>query len=292
MYYLVYGLLYLFSLLPLRILFIISDFSYLIVYYMAKYRKKVVMDNLLRVFPDKSQEERTRIAKKFYRNFCDNFIEMIKLVSASRHFIARHFIGDFGIFDKLDKQGKKGLILITHNFNWELALMAVAQGVKQKFLVVYMPIGNKVLNRVFCKTRSKTGAILLPSTSMQRAIMPYRNDKYLLVLVADQNPRNPSGAYWLEFFGKPAPFMIGPERLARYGNIPTMFFKFNKIKRGYYQLEMVNDIQDPADLAEGELTGRYMKFLGGFLREHPELWLWSHRRWKHEWKPEYGPILK
>lgn len=292
MYYVVYGLLYLFSLLPLPVLYLFSDLAYVLVYYVTNYRRDVVMSNLLLVFPDKSDEERKTIAKKFYRNFCDHFLEMLKLISASEKFIHRHFTGDYFVFDKLHEQGKKCQLLLAHNFNWEIANLAVADKVKQKFLVVYSPIRSKILGRIFFKMRTKTGAILLSSREMKNAIYPYRDDDYLLALVADQTPSNLFKAGWYDFFGRPTPFIKGPERAARTGNIPTLFFKLVKIKRGHYHFEYLLSEEDPHSLPEGELTRRYVQYLKQLLRENPEVWLWTHRRWKHEWKPEYGEVKK
>jgi Kdo2-lipid IVA lauroyltransferase/acyltransferase len=291
MYYLVYGLFYTISLLPLRVLYLISDFVYLILYYVVGYRKKVVFSNLKRAFPGKSQMELKTIAKRFYRNFTDNFIEFIKLISASPAFIARHFYGDCTLLDSLHQQGKRAQIQLAHNFNWEGACVAIAPRAKQPFLVVYMPIGNKVIDKIFLKVRSRTGAVLLPATDMQKAIIPYRNLSYLLILVADQNPGNPGKALWYNFFGKPTPFLKAPESGARRGNTPVLFSKFIKEKRGYYRIIFEMGEENPAALKEGELTKKYVQYLHDFVSEHPEMWLWSHRRWKWDWKEQYGPVI-
>ena len=126
MYYIVYALLYLISLLPLKILYLLSDFFYLIVYYILGYRKKVVMNNLTISFPTKTEEEKITIAKKFYRNFTDTVIETIKLLSASDKFIKAHLIGNFSIFEEIRRKGKKCQAHLGHNFNWELANLSVA----------------------------------------------------------------------------------------------------------------------------------------------------------------------
>jgi KDO2-lipid IV(A) lauroyltransferase len=291
MYYVVYGLLYAFSLLPLRILFFLSDIAYFLLYFVIGYRKSVVMANLLRVFPEKTGEERKKIARKFYRNFTDNFIEFIKLLSASPAFIDKHFTGDYSLCHKVYEEGKRCQVLLAHNFNWELACVAIPRQVRHLFLVVYMPIGSKVLNRIFMKIRSGSGAILLSATDMRNSLIPYRNKLYMLGLVADQNPGNPKNAYWLNFFGKPTPFVKGPESGAGKGNTAVLFCKFIKEKRGYYKIIFEMGEENPVSLTEGVMTKKYVEYLSNFMREHPEMWLWSHRRWKWDWKPEYGPII-
>jgi Kdo2-lipid IVA lauroyltransferase/acyltransferase len=162
MYYLVYGLLYLLSLLPMRILYFIADGAYLLLYYIIDYRKNIVMVNLAIAFPEKTMEERIIIAKDFYKNFVDNFIEAIKLVSASKSFLTRHFIVDNPeLIENYYNQGRKCQLHLGHNFNWELANITMPYYTAYNFMVVYMPIENKIFNRIFFEIRSRTGTKLL-----------------------------------------------------------------------------------------------------------------------------------
>ena len=291
MYYLVYGFLYLFSLLPLWLLHAISDGFYLVVYYVIGYRKKVVMYNLSIAFPEKSPEEKTKIAKQFYKNFTDTFVESIKLISAGNNFLKKHFNGDMNIFYELHKQGKKCQVHLGHNFNWELANVAMPLLSPYIMLIVYMPIHNKIFSRIFKKIRSKTGSVLLPANEMSTAFSPYRDQQYLLALVADQNPGNPSKSYWLNFFGRPTPFVKGPEKGAKANNAAVIFCHFTKPRRGYYEAHFELATSDPVTLPDAELTKTYGKYLEKVISTFPHMWLWSHRRWRHEWKEEYGPVL-
>jgi len=291
MYYVIYGLLYVLSLLPLRVLYLISDFAYFIIYHVAGYRKKVVFYNLSIAFPGKSEREKKQVAKKFYRNFTDNFIETIKLISAGKKFIRNHYKVDEQVFVQLFEQGKKCQIHLGHNFNWEIANLGMAFLTPYKFLTVYMPINNKAVDRLFIKLRTKTGAIMLPATQMRTAMLPYRDQKYLMALVADQNPGVPSKAYWFNFFGRPTPFVKGPEKGARANNCAVVFAHFTKTKRGYYVAHPQLATTEPKVLPETELTKNYVRYLEEVIRASPEMWLWTHRRWKHEWKSEYGGII-
>lgn len=291
MYYFVYGLLYLLSLLPLRVLYLFSDFAYIIIYYVAGYRKEVVQKNLSIAFPEKTEEERREIIKKFYRNFTDNFIETIKLISAGKNFIEKHFTGDVKVFAELHAQEKKCQVHLGHNFNWEIANLGMPLLTPYLLLTVYMPINNKTMDRLLKKIRSKTGAILLPATEMRTAMLPWREKQYMLGLVADQNPGVPSKAYWLNFFGRPTPFVTGPEKGARANNASVVFVHFTKKKRGYYEMHSELAALEPNALPPTELTKTYIQYLEKVIKANPEMWLWSHRRWKHEWKPEYGPVM-
>jgi KDO2-lipid IV(A) lauroyltransferase len=271
---------------------VVSDFACFILYYIIGYRKKVVFSNLKQAFPEKSEKDRKSIARKFYRNFTDNFIEFIKLLSASPACIKKHFRGDYSIPLQLSDQGKRCQALLAHNFNWEWGCLAVALNVKHLFLVVYMPISNKIVDKIFIKVRSKTGGVMLSATDMRNAIIPYRNSTYMLALVADQNPGNPANAFWFNFFGKATPFVRAPESGARRGNIPVLFCKIIKERRGHYKIFFEMLEENPARLKEGELTEKYVDHLQKFISEYPEMWLWSHRRWKWDWKESYSKVIK
>lgn len=291
MYYVVYGLLYLISLLPLRLLYVLADGLALFIYYVLRYRRKVVMDNLQIAFPEKTQAERSRIAIKFYRNFVDNFIETLKLLSASPSFIRSHFhIDNPEILEDFYQAGRRCQLHLGHTFNWELANAAMPLLSDYPFIVAYMPIENKVFERLLLHLRGRTGTILLPATRLQRSILPYRNTRYLLTLVADQAPGNPDQSYWLNFFGRPSSFVRGPERGARAGDIPAVFVRFYKTSRGHYRVYLTTIADHPAQLPEGELTRRYRGLLEDAIRQDPDLWLWSHKRWKTSWKEEFRQL--
>jgi KDO2-lipid IV(A) lauroyltransferase len=236
MYYLLFGILYVFSLLPIGVLYIFSDFFYFLIYYVFGYRKEIVFSNLKESFPEKSEEEIKKIAKKFYRNLTDSFIEIIKLLSAGKKFISKRFYGDYSVFYYLYKKGKKCQVHTSHNFNWEYANLSASLEISHTMLTVYMPIKNKPFDKIMKKIRTRTGVILLSATNAKNDFLPYRNDLYALILVADQNPGDPSKAYWLNFLGRPAPFIKGPESGARRGNIPVVFSYFVKEKRGFYKV--------------------------------------------------------
>lgn len=287
MYYLVYGLLYLLSLLPMAVLYLLSDLVFVLIYYIFGYRKKVVEGNLRIAFPEKNETEIRKISKQFYKNFVDNFIETLKLISAGEKFIHSRLKADVQVFTYLYEKGKRCQVHLGHNFNWELANIGIARYTPFTLLGVYMPLENKVFDRIMRKFRAKNGTVLLPATRMREAMLPYRDQQYILGLVADQVPGNLNKAYWLNFFGKPTPFAQGPEKGARAGNIPVVFASIEKRKRGYYEIFFQLETEDPQSLQPGELTRRYRDFLEKVIRKNPDMWLWSHRRWKREWKEEY-----
>jgi Kdo2-lipid IVA lauroyltransferase/acyltransferase len=292
MYYLLFGLLYLVSLLPLRVLYILSDIVYFIIYKIFRYRKKVVLHNLTIAFPHKTEAEKEDIASKFYRNFTDNFIETIKYISASQAYIKRHCDGDFSLVYDLYKQGRCIQVLAGHNFNWELVNLAVAPSLPGKVMAVYLPLNNAAFERLFRYIRTRFGTLLINAKRMKEDMLPHRGTQYVIGLVADQSPGVPSRAHWVQFFGRPTGFLKGPENAARRNDYPVVFIHFTKRKRGFYTAHAELATDNPAALPEGELTKLYVKYLERVMTENPELWLWSHRRWKHEWKPEYYKIIE
>jgi KDO2-lipid IV(A) lauroyltransferase len=291
MYYLLSAFFYLLSLLPMRVLYVISDGIYGLVFYIIGYRKGVVLANLRRAFPEKTEAERLRIAKDFYHNLIDTFIETTKLMTVSQAWLEKRFTANWEVIDQLYDTGKSCQLHVGHTFNWEWGHPVLTKCVRYPFLGVYMPIGNKAIDKLFYRMRERFGTILIPATKMREAFMPWRNRQYLLGLAADQNPGHPHNAYWVDFFGVPTPFVRGPEKGAREWDIPVVFGKIRKPKRGYYEMHLELAVTEPRELAEGALTALFAQYVERSIREEPAMWLWSHRRWKWEWKEEYEGLV-
>jgi KDO2-lipid IV(A) lauroyltransferase len=291
MYYVVYGFLWLLSLLPLKILYLVSDGFYGLVFHGFKYRRDVVMKNLLIAFPEKSERERITIAKKFYHNLIDTFIETIKLISASDKFIEKRVTANWELINEIKAGGKSVQLQLGHNFNWEWGNLVLTKKTTFRLLAVYMPFGNKIFERLFYKLRTRNGAIFLRATNMKEDFLPYRNEQYLLGLVADQNPGHPNSAWWINFFGRPTPFLKGPAKAAITNDTVVVFAFIHKPKRGYYKAVFSLAEKNPSASNEQDLTKQFVHYLENVISQYPEMWLWSHRRWKWEWKPEYGEII-
>ncbi|MFZ9387149.1 MAG: lysophospholipid acyltransferase family protein [Chitinophagaceae bacterium] len=291
MYYVVYGILWLFSLLPLRILYVFSDAFYGIVFYILKYRRDVVMQNLLLAFPEKTDAERRRIAKQFYRNFIDTFIESLKLITMSKKQIMKRSTCDVGRVNELIAAGKNIHLMAGHQFNWEFGNLVLSLNLKIPFVGIYMPISNQSLDRIFYNIRKRYGTILISAPDFKSKMHQVFSRQYLLGLAADQNPGHPANAYWMHFFGKPAPFLTGPAKGAVKNNTAVMLVGFEKVKRGYYHFSMQELAEDGSQHSPEELTRLYKNALEKIIRKDPANYLWSHRRWKYEWKPEYGKII-
>jgi Kdo2-lipid IVA lauroyltransferase/acyltransferase len=287
MYYIIYPLLYLVSLLPFFILYGLSDFIAFLLYHVFSYRKETVLYNLSIAFPEKTEQERKQIAKKFYRYFTDTFIETIKFISISKKQLQKRSTGSFEIINNLIDKGYNINLMAGHQFNWEYANLLYAMNLKIPFVGVYMPIKNKALDKIFLNFRKQYGTIMIPATEFKNKMHDVFKKQYILALAADQNPGQPTSGYWLNFFNRPTPFVTGPEKGAVRNNAAVVYISFKKIKRGYYHFDTVLLAEQSAGLPEGELTRRYRDVLEQTIRQDPANYLWSHRRFKFEWKEEY-----
>ena len=288
MYYVIYGVFWLFSLLPWFVIYWLADFGYFLLYYVLGYRKQVVFSNLRIAFPEKSQEELTVIAKNFYHTFVDSFIEIIKFLTEPKEKMMKRLEFDNGLLEELYQSGQNLQMHAMHNFSWEVANLCVAPKISYPLVVVYMPVANKAIDQLFITLRSRFGTLLVPATDFRNSFRKYSRDRYDLVLVADQNPGSPNNAYWAPCFGKLTPFITGPEKGARLNNTAVVFCEFYKVKRGYYKLDMTLGTTKPRELAEGELTRMFVKHMEDCIRRRPDNFLWSHRRFKWEYFDTYA----
>lgn len=287
MYYLVYGLLYLISLLPFVILYRISDFACFLMYRVFGYRKQIVMSNLDIAFPEKTKEEKRRIAAQFYSSLVDTFIETIKMLSISDKQFHRMVSMDAGLIREIVAKGKNIQFHTGHHFNWEFANWIVAENLSIPWIGIYMRIKNPALEKIFFRLRARKGTYLIAAQEFKTRVHELFRSQYAIGLVADQNPGVAHHSYWLNFFSKPAPFVTGPDKGAIRNDTAVVFIRMSKLKRGRYRLTPMLVTENGASMRKGELTRIYRDFLEESIRLEPSNYLWSHRRWKWEYKPEF-----
>ncbi|MDX1935996.1 MAG: lipid A biosynthesis acyltransferase [Flavihumibacter sp.] len=290
MYYIVYGFLYLLSLLPFWVLHGISSLVYFFLYRVFGYRKKVVMANLLLAFPEKTEAERDAIAAKFYQHLCDTFLETIKLLSISGKELKRRFeVNEEGL-EAAYAANKVVYVYGMHNFNWELAQQGISQIARYPYVAIYMPLSNAVMERLIKKLRGRFGSILIPATDFKTHYLKYNKDPHMLISGFDQSPGTGDKAYWMQFFNHPTGFVKGGEKGARINRAAVVFLHFYPKRRGYYKLETHFVTADARSLEDGALTLQYARYIETCVRHQPANYLWSHRRWKLPWKPEYKEL--
>lgn len=286
MYYIIFPILYLLSLLPWRVLYILSDGIYLLLYYVIRYRKEVVMNNLKIAFPEKSETAIKQIAKQFYKNFTDTFIETLKLISITEKEFNKRCTINADVINQLRQSNQNVQIHTGHFFNWEYFNLCCASHLNYTFIGVYQPIANQTFNRIIYNLRKKFGTKLISVQDFKTAFHQLQSEPYTIGLIADQNPSNPSKAVWANFFGKLTPFYAGPEKGAKRLNNAVVMLRVEQPKRGYYNIHLELLTTTPKDLSNGFITQKLIEFIEDAIRKNPANYLWSHRRWKHEFDAE------
>ncbi|QCX39460.1 lipid A biosynthesis acyltransferase [Aureibaculum algae] len=286
-YILVYPFIWLLSILPFRVLHFISDAFYYLLYYIIGYRKKVVFDNLQLVFPEKSDEEITRIAKKSYRHFVDVFVEIIKLFTISKKQLAKRYkIGNIDVLKKLEKQNKSTLLMGGHYANWEWIFLLNTQ-VSFNGYAVYKKINNKYFDKKIIETRGRFNTNLV-NTKKIFSVMNKNTEENRLSLygfLGDQSPQVTKAHYWSHFLGVDnLPIHTGAEHLAKKYDLPVVFFKTKRVKRGYYEVNFELITDEPQSFKDYDITDIYLRKVEEEIKEAPEYYFWTHKRFKHRGK--------
>jgi KDO2-lipid IV(A) lauroyltransferase len=288
MYYLVFAFFYLHALLPYRVLYGFADVAAFLLFHVVGYRKSVVLNNLAQAFPEKPEAERRAIARAFYRNFCDTWVETLKIMTLTRKEAARRIDFDLSILDKYGAGGRPIQAATGHMMNWEYTLVVTAAFQPIPLLPVYMPLTNKIMDRLMLHLRSRFGAIMIGAGRMSADMKPWIGKQYIIGLAADQSPLYGRQGYWVKFMNQPTPFIRGPWDRGCRMNHPTTFMHITKPRRGYYRFRMLPLEEAPANITPRQMVVRYARMLEENIRQNPEIYLWSHRRWKHAWQPEYA----
>jgi len=283
-FYIFVGFNYILTLLPLRILYLFSDLLFLIIYYLVRYRRQVVDQNLSNSFPEKSRQERDRIAKRFYRHLCDVYVETLKPMHMSASKFAKRFdAGDITTLDHFLGEGRDIVTLGSHYNNWEW-YSALQMATKYKVITIYKPLKNKYFDQFLFRLRSKFGITVTPMHNVLREIVNSRRDNVRTMsgFIADQTPPPDENAFWSNFLNQETAFYRGAEKVALKYDMVVVFINIDKVRRGYYKLNFKVITEHPRDEAPDYITSRYVEMLEEVIRAKPEYWLWSHRRWKHK----------
>lgn len=282
-YYFSLPFIYLLSALPFVLLYIVSDFFYFLMFYIISYRKQVVLRNLLKSFPEKTDNDIYIIATNFYHNFCDFFLETIKTITISKKELLKRckFSPEATeLFSKFAAQNKNIIIVMGHIGNWEWACNSFNMQCTQQLYVIYHPITNKYFDGLMSLIRTRNGTKLIAMKDTYKEMLKNKNGLNATVFVADQTPK-PDGAYWTTFLNQDTPVFRGPEVIAKRMNLPVIYASVRQVKRGYYEMSADVLTEDPTNTTDEELLEMFTKRLEKDIQNQPETWLWSHRRWKH-----------
>lgn len=275
---------------PFWAIYIISSVFYLVVYYIIGYRKAVVLKNLRKSFPEKSDAEIKLIAKKFFHHFADLTLETIKMRGMSdSDFIERMKVANADLINSYFEKGKSVLVLTMHYNNWEWGTY-LSKYLKHKSLAVYKPLANKEFDKFMNETRSRFDAELIKNDHILRHLIRYEKQKtpVFVWLAGDQSPIS-ADEYWFRFLNQEAMFYPGPAFISKRFNQPIFFQKLEKTGRGKYVTTFELLCENPSAISEHEILKIYIEKMEEIIREKPEYYLWSHKRWKRK-RPKGIPL--
>lgn len=277
--------------LPFSFIYFLSGVFYPVVYYIIGYRKDVVVRNLQNSFPEKTKKEIKVITRKFFRHFSDLTLETIKMREMDeKDFRERMVIKNPEVINRFFDEGRSVVLLTMHYNNWEWS-NCLPLALRHTVLGVYKPLHNALFDVYMNKTREKQGAEMVANAHVLRRLLKagQNNELVLSWLAGDQTPPE-FHKFWIQFLNQDAMFYPGPASLSRRFNHPVFFQKIEKVSRGHYQTSFELLFENPKEVDEVEIIKKYIAKMEEIIREKPEYYLWSHKRWKHK-RPEGMPLL-
>jgi Kdo2-lipid IVA lauroyltransferase/acyltransferase len=285
-YILLYPFLWIISILSFRILYLFSDLIYILIYYVIGYRKKIVNENLRLVFPDKTESEIKNIRKKFYHHLCDMFLEMVKTMTISESVMKKRFnIKNPEEFKRLESLDKSIILIFGHYASWEWSIV-LQNYINFKGLAVYKKLANPYFDNLVRTIRSKFNTTLISTKETIAFIndLESKNIKSITGFISDQSPKVTNDVYWHPFMGINVPCFTGAERLAKKLDFTTAYLKVTKVKRGYYEAEIMTLAENSLEYPDYQLTNLFLHEVEKQIYETPEYYFWTHKRWKHRKK--------
>lgn len=285
-YHIIYAILYLHALLPFRVLYILSDILYIPLYYIVRYRLKVVRKNLKNSFPEKDSKELKNIEKEFYHHLCDYFVETIKLLHISNEEMQRRItFKNIDLVKDLMQGDKSCIMFLGHYGNWEWVPSITLQFSDNTMLgQIYRPLKNKAFDDIFLKLRSRFGSISIPKNNTLRSMLEFKkeNKKVLIGFISDQTPSKINIHYWTNFLSQDTPVYTGVERIAKKTGFTVTYLDVIKTGRGKYECEVKLITADSKNEPEFAITEKYIREIEKTILRQPSYWLWTHKRWKHK----------
>lgn len=278
------------SKLPFGIIYRLSAVMYFFVYYVVRYRRKVVFEHLHQAFPDYNEAQVAQIAKGFYRNFCDVSLEIFKVGSLSAEALSQRV--EFENIEELQPildRGQSMILLSAHYCNWEWLLLSTALKMPIPLDVVYKPLHNASMNNFMFETRSRFNVDPIDLNEFTNEIIKRKGTQRAYCILADQKPRSKGKAYTADFLNRETRFFIGPEKIAQFVKIPVVFVTMQRLKQGYYRVSFKVIAEPPYEKQRDAfpITEAYVRELEQLIYQSPEGWLWSNRRWRSR-KAERG----
>jgi len=276
------------SLIPFKVMYVLSDGLYYLLYYVIRYRRSIVHKNLTESFPEKSEQEILQIEKKFYRYFTDQVLESTKMATISPEEMSRRMkFTNVEAADAVLVSGKSIALYIGHYGNWEwVSSIPLWLDKKVRAVQIYHKLRNENMDKLMLQTRERMGAVSVEMRKTARYITEMANSNQVSIVgfIADQSPRKKEVRHFLPFLNHKTPVLTGTEKIIKHYDFEAWFLNMKRVRRGYYEAELIRLHENPKVLPDFELTAIYYQMLEQMIQNRPELYLWTHKRFKHAMK--------
>ncbi len=288
-----YILVYPLSLLPLWVLYRFSDLMYVLFISIIPYRSKVITKNLKRSFPDKSEEEIKTIRRKFYRHFCDILVEGVKNLSISKSELQKRLVvSNPEVITQLYGQNKSVLLLGGHYGNWEWLICSQNVIFPHQAYGIGKKLTSKFWDKKVNQRRERFGMRVINNKNYKEALNANKDELKAILVLTDQSPGSSIRSFWTKFLNQDTAVLFGAEMLAHELDYALVYFRMHKVKRGHYKVALELMTQTPRTMRWGKITEAHVSRLEEQIKLRPELWLWSHKRWKRELPDDLESLKK
>jgi Kdo2-lipid IVA lauroyltransferase/acyltransferase len=268
--------------LPFSVLYLLSDFLFFVGFRIIKYRRAIVWDNLKNSFPNKDHEELRVIERNFYANLCDYAVETLKLLSISqRELSSRMLYTNPEILQPYADRNQSVILMASHQFNWEWLMVSGSVNLPLKLDFIYQRVSSQSFDHLIMQCRTRFGGYPIERKQTAREVIRRKEVTRAIAIVADQFP-NHEKKHWVPFLSQETAFFLGLGQLAVLTQCPAFFVRSKKIKRGYYEAEIIPLTVPPYEKGSQMVVDKYAAVTESFIKEQPDNWLWSHARWKHK----------
>ncbi len=270
------------SRLPLSVLYVVSDFLFVIGFYVIRYRRKLVRRNLANAFPEKDAAELQMIEKQFYRNLCDYAVEVLKTVTIPREELTRRMaFTNPEVVENFKAAGQSLILYASHQFNWEWMLISASTSFPMPIDFVYQSVNNTFFNNLMLGARTRFGAYPIRREEVARELVRRKDALRIIATVSDQYPgHGRDKKYLTTFLHQETAFFLGANQIAVMSQYPAVYYECRRLRRGYYESRPVLIASPPYPKESLAVIDGYVRLVEQMIREYPAGWLWSHNRWK------------
>jgi KDO2-lipid IV(A) lauroyltransferase len=282
-YFFIWFLCYPLALLPLALLYVLAGPLYLVLNYVVRYRRKVILENLRNSFPEKSPKEIRKIKNRYYWHLTQIAVEMVKMLVLPRCILRKRYrCSNPELVNRYFDEGRSVILMSSHYNNWEWMILALDEMFKHHGVGVGKPNSDKVFEKLVNRARTRYGTEVVFADTVRDVLEHYESQHIPVayMMLSDQSPNSKKRCYVTDFLHQRTGMIFGAEHFARKYNIPVLYYEVVKERIGKYRVDVQLITDAPSDCAEYGITQRYVELLEQTIRRKPQYWLWSHRRWK------------